>query len=44
MVKHVLILCHPVGQNVKNPQLPKTLSLNRVLYLRPPVKMSLDFK
>lgn len=49
--EHVLLnmcsanpLCLPVGQNVKNPQLPKTLCLNRVLCLRPPTNISLDFK
>lgn len=37
-------LCLPAGQNVKNPQLPTTLSLDRVLCLRPPTNISLDFK
>lgn len=34
----------PVGQNVKNPQLPKTLSLNWVFWLRPTNNTALNFK
>lgn len=37
-------LCLPLGQNVKNTQLPKPLSLNRVFCLRLPTNISLDFK
>lgn len=34
----------PVGQKRQTPQLPETLGLNGVLWLRPPANISMDFK